>query len=1166
MVVSGWHNFCQPVGGGGKGPVAPFPSACPFEQVFAHAMAVVMRHPQLLESRYMSAVPQSYIADDPSLVLSWDILSADPGGPVSEQDHIEWGAGQKDPVLLQDFDAAFYGHLYNDLRQAGIRTEQGLTQHYLYYGKEEGRVQNAGEWLSRNGLPDHLLRRSDGWDILLCRIARLYPSATLEDILQGLIDTNAPAYEYCVDKAGNRAFYADLACSYLNRGAHEAAEAFFRKALRFDPQNAAALGHLGDINLKRGSFAAAVRLCERAIDAGNDAIEVALNLSNAHLGAGDIDAAYFAALRCLAEHPDYSPVMEQLDTLAAALWEQTRAETDELILCDQRGELIAHVRSYAQKVYSAYLRSFGAEQPPAHLGDINPDRILIIGDRVVPQCARYRIDQKAAQLRGAGLTVETLDWMSIGDQIEQLAFYDIVIFYRVPALPQILKGMAQVTAAGKLAVYEIDDLLFDQTYPPPIHSYGTMVDDATYGELLRGMALFNAAARCCRIGLASTKMLASQLGPLTQSGECLLHRNGVDQDNAFRQPDRSLKDTVDIFYGSGTKAHNSDLAAVIIPVMRHVLARHKQARLVVMGYAELPAEFLDDFGDQVLILPLIDNVRSYYEALQWADINLAVLKDDVFNDCKSEIKWMEAACFAMPSILSKTANHRDVIEHGIDAYLATTADQWINALDRLIRDPDHRRTMGMKAQEQVHARYRPDVLGHSLKTALRQVVTALQDPQARGTSAGPQFKLAVVNVFLRPQAIGGATRVVGDNLDSYAAAQDDPIDVVTFSSDVHLRTPHRVTIHMEGKQRNYRSTILFREHMDWYPRDPQMYDIFAKFLETEKPDLIHFHCVQRLSASVVEAARDAGIPYVVTVHDAWWISDHQFMINESNEVFENAHPDPFAQTGGNGAFAPDISNERRNYLKSLLLDACAVTTVSTRFADIYARNGITGIVPAPNDISAFHDWKRHSRPAGAKVVIGHIGGMSAHKGFDLLRDVVSGMDLPNIEILAVDHAISENVHRNEMWGHTPVTVIGKTPQSDVANLYARMDVLAAPSLWPESYGLVTREAAACGCWVIASDRGAIEEDVGEGQTGFVIAPEHEALARLLAQINADPERFKTPVRQGSIRYATSQADEYRQMYKDILCLESQGQATHPSAMVRQGTIGPAGLVHQMAAQ
>ena len=55
--------------------------------------------------------------------------------------------------------------------------------------------------------------------------------------------------------------------------------------------------------------------------------------------------------------------------------------------------------------------------------------------------------------------------------------------------------MAQARTLGKLVFYEIDDLLFDPMYPPPLHTYGGYVGMEQYRDLTRGMALFRAAAQ-----------------------------------------------------------------------------------------------------------------------------------------------------------------------------------------------------------------------------------------------------------------------------------------------------------------------------------------------------------------------------------------------------------------------------------------------------------------------------------------------------------------------------------------------------------------------------------------------------------------------------------------------------------------------------------------------
>ena len=62
--------------------------------------------------------------------------------------------------------------------------------------------------------------------------------------------------------------------------------------------------------------------------------------------------------------------------------------------------------------------------------------------------------------------------------------------------------------------------------------------------------------------------------------------------------------------------------------------------------------------------------------------------------------------------------------------------------------------------------------------------------------------------------------------------------------------------------------------------------------------------------------------------------------------------------------------------------------------------------------------------------------------------------------------------------------------NEMPKFYSEQDVLIAPSIWPESFGLVTREALSAGLWVIASDTGALAEPIlnTKDHNGFVIQP------------------------------------------------------------------------------
>ena len=184
--------------------------------------------------------------------------------------------------------------------------------------------------------------------------------------------------------------------------------------------------------------------------------------------------------------------------------------------------------------------------------------------------------------------------------------------------------------------------------------------------------------------------------------------------------------------------------------------------------------------------------------------------------------------------------------------------------------------------------------------------------------------------------------------------------------------------------------------------------------------------------------------------------------------------------------------------------------VSAPFAALHRDAGIERIEVVENGLAPAHAAARMDGPPG-RVRLGQIGDAARHKGYNLLRAALHAKRFENLDLLVVDHALPSGRVRHADWNGTPVTFVPRVPLSEVWQLHGALDVLLAPSIWPESYGLVTREALAAGLWVVASDRGAIGQDVVQGENGFVVdVADHRELVSVLAQIDADPARFSCP--------------------------------------------------------
>lgn len=90
----------------------------------------------------------------------------------------------------------------------------------------------------------------------------------------------------------------------------------------------------------------------------------------------------------------------------------------------------------------------------------------------------------------------------------------------------------------------------------------------------------------------------------------------------------------------------------------------------------------------------------YYTALTTMDIGLVPLADSQFNRAKSWLKALEFAACGVAVIASPTPANRELAKR-VPMILASTPEQWYDAILRLVNHPEERAYQAAKAREQV---------------------------------------------------------------------------------------------------------------------------------------------------------------------------------------------------------------------------------------------------------------------------------------------------------------------------------------------------------------------------------------------------------------------------------------------------------------------------------
>jgi len=177
------------------------------------------------------------------------------------------------------------------------------------------------------------------------------------------------------------------------------------------------------------------------------------------------------------------------------------------------------------------------------------------------------------------------------------------------------------------------------------------------------------------------------------------------------------------------------------------------------------------------------------------------------------------------------------------------------------------------------------------------------------------------------------------------------------------------------------------------------------------------------------------------------------------------------------------------------------------------------------------------------------------RAFEALRDHVPAE-------LTLIGATPEEVEPLLLAGHDGITVLGKVDDEAKVRVLRQSDVLAAPSLGGESFGMVLTEAFAAGTPVVASDIPGYAGVVRDGEDGILVPRgDAAALGEALRALALEPRRraeLAANAAETARRYAWPKvAGEVLRAYEDAIAVgEPDGVARR--AAVRVGAL-PADL-------
>lgn len=267
---------------------------------------------------------------------------------------------------------------------------------------------------------------------------------------------------------------------------------------------------------------------------------------------------------------------------------------------------------------------------------------------------------------------------------------------------------------------------------------------------------------------------------------------------------------------------------------------------------------------------------------------------------------------------------------------------------------------------------------------------------------------------------------------------------------------------------------------------------FGRFLDEERPDLVHVHHLAGHAATLPDEARKRGIPMLYQVQDWWTVCSRANLLDRERRACSGpglakcSRCLPLTALPGSSILNPLLYAERGRLLRRALRSADARVAGSRFLADslraLLGEPGLTiEVVPygvelgggGRPEVPAEEAESRANRP----LRFGFLGSILPHKGLRAAAQAFAGLDpeRARLEIYGdpqADPAYAEEVGR---LGGPALDWRGRFAEEDKAAVLAHLDALLVPSLGLESFGLAAREAMATGTPVLAARRGALAE-------------------------------------------------------------------------------------------
>lgn len=170
--------------------------------------------------------------------------------------------------------------------------------------------------------------------------------------------------------------------------------------------------------------------------------------------------------------------------------------------------------------------------------------------------------------------------------------------------------------------------------------------------------------------------------------------------NIYKQQKSNKTD--DVCIGWSGSFSTIEHFATAIPALKRIKEKYgKRVRFKIVGDANYYCQELETQG-----LPW--KAATEVQDLSDMDIGIMPLPDTEWAKGKCGLKGLQYMALGIPTLMSPVGVNKDIIQNGVNGFLPSSEEEWVNYLSQLVEDKELRHKIGEKGKETLNEKYSTD--------------------------------------------------------------------------------------------------------------------------------------------------------------------------------------------------------------------------------------------------------------------------------------------------------------------------------------------------------------------------------------------------------------------------------------------------------------------------